>query len=114
MTDPRETVTVSPLAAIREKERALQQAIKTARERADQHVAEARARADAIKEQAEREGLRDAETFYSEGIARARAEAESLRKKGERDATSAIQISRAHISLAVEYIVRFVLPRTDA
>ncbi len=113
MADPQEAVTVSPLTAIRDKERALQQAIHNAQERADKQVAEARDRADAIKEQAERDGLRDAETLYQDGLARARAEAETLRKKGEAEATAAGAAGRARIAQAVDYIVRFVLPRAD-
>ncbi len=102
-----------PLAAIREKERALQQSIHEVQARADQRVAEARASADVIKDQAERDGLREAEAFYQEGLGRARAEAEAIQAKGAAEAAAAGAAGRAHILRAVEYIVHFVLPRGD-
>jgi len=114
MADSQAAATLSPLAAIRDKERTLQQAIKDAQERAAEHVATARARADAIKEQAERDGLSEAETLYQDGLARARTEAEALQKKGEAEAASAGQVGRSRIARGVEHIVQFVLPRTDS
>ncbi len=104
---------VRPLAAIRDKERALAQEIRAAQERADARVAEARARAVVIKEQAERDGVREAETLLQEGLARARAEAESIRAEGETNAASLREAGRTRVAEAVEYIVSFVLPHLE-
>lgn len=105
--------TGSPLAAIRDKERALAQAIRTAQEKAAEHVALARARADAIKEQAERDGLQAAEALYQNGMAKARAEADGIRAAGEEQAAHLQEASRARVPAAADYIVEFVLPHSD-
>jgi vacuolar-type H+-ATPase subunit H len=100
----------NPLIAIRDKERALAQAISAAHARADARVAEARARADAIQSQAERDGMREAEALYQDGIERARAEAGEIQARGEADAAALRAAGRARLEEAVEYIIRFVLP----
>ncbi len=104
---------ISPLAVIREKERALEKEIRTAQERADARIAQARARADAIKAQAERDGVSEAEKLYQEGIARARTQAGAIEEHGEADAVALRDAGRAKIQQAVEYIVQFVLPKND-
>jgi V/A-type H+-transporting ATPase subunit G/H len=108
-----ELSTYSPLAVIRDKERVLAQETRAAQARADARIADARARADAIKQQAEREGVRDAEALFQDGLARARSEADALRMAGEAQATALREQGSKRVAAAVEYIVQFVLPRTD-
>lgn len=100
-----------PLAAIREKERVLAEAIRLAKEQAQARIAEARARATALTEQAERDGMQSAEKFYQDGIATAREQAHAIRLEGEAAATKLRERGAAHITTAVEYITQFVLPR---
>ena len=102
---------VNPLIAIRDKERALAQEIRAAQERADARVAEARVRADAIKSQAERDGMCEAEALYQDGLGRARTEASKIEARGEADAAALRQAGRARLQDAMQYIIRFVLPR---
>jgi V/A-type H+-transporting ATPase subunit G/H len=109
MIDP----STSPLAVIHEKEHELAEAIRLARERAQARLAEARARANALKEQAEREGMQQAEQFYQDGIARARAQAEAQRAAGQAAANQLRENGTVRLDEAVEYIVRFVLPKLE-
>ena len=102
--------TPSPLAIIRDQERAIAQQIRAAQERADARVADARTRADAIKAQAERDGMRQAETLYQDGIERARAEASEIEARGASGAAALREAGRVGLHEAMEYIVRFVLP----
>ncbi len=102
---------VNPLIAIRDKERALAQEIRAAHECADARIAEARVRADAIKSQAERDGMCEAEALYQDGLGRARAEASEIEARGEGDAAALHEVGRARLQEAMQYIIRFVLPR---
>jgi len=104
---------VNPLIAIRDRERALAQAIRAAQERAATQIAEARARADALKQQAERDGMRDADTIYQDGLARAHMQAAEIEKQGQSQADALAQTGHAQIACAVEYIIEFVLPRVE-
>ncbi len=104
------TAAITPLAVIRDKERALAQEIHAAQERANALIAQARARADAIKTQAEQDGMREVEVLYQDGLARARRELSEIEARGESDATALGEAGRARIQEAVEYIIRFVLP----
>jgi vacuolar-type H+-ATPase subunit H len=103
----------SPLAIIREKERAFDKEIRAALERANARVAKARARGDEIKVQAEQDGVREAETLYQEGLVRARIEASAIAERGEADAVLLLQAGRMKIQKAVDHIIRFVLPKID-
>ncbi len=105
--------TISPLTIIRNKERALAQEITAAQERANALIAQARARADAIKTQAEQDGMRDAEVLYQDGLARARRELSEIDARGKADAIALGEAGRARIQEAVEYIIRFVLPENE-
>ncbi len=105
--------TSSPLAAIRDKERALEKEIRAAQEHANARIADARARADAINAQAERDGMREAETLYQEGLARARTQANQIEERGKADADALRATGRTRIQQAVDYIVRFVLPHNE-
>ncbi len=105
---------VSPLAAIRSKERALAEQIEAAQTSAHATVSDALARAAAIKQQAEREGLADAEALYQDGLARAKEEAAALVRDGEAEARQERQAGLSHMDAAVNYIVSFVLPRPSA
>ncbi|HEX9075041.1 MAG TPA: V-type ATPase subunit subunit G family protein [Anaerolineae bacterium] len=109
-----ESSTLSPLVAIRDKERALAQEIRAAEERANAMLVDARARADAVKQQAEREGLQAAEALYQEGLAGARDEAEAISRQGEANAVQQRQDGLARIDDAVNYIVNFVLPHQES
>lgn len=109
-----ESLTPSPLVAIRDKERALAQEIRAAEERANAMLVDARARADAVKQQAEREGLQAAEALYQEGLAGARDEAEAISRQGEANAVQQRQDGLARIDDAVNYIVNFVLPHQES
>lgn len=109
-----ESSTLSPLVAIRDKERALAQEIRAAEERANAMLVDARARADAVKQQAEREGLQSAEALYQEGLAGARDEAEAISRQGEANAVQQRQDGLARIDDAVNYIVNFVLPHQES
>ncbi|MGE5262105.1 MAG: V-type ATPase subunit subunit G family protein [Acidobacteriota bacterium] len=109
-----ESLTPSPLVAIRDKERALAQEIRAAEERANALMVDARARADAVKQQAERDGLEAAETLYQEGLAGARDEAAAISRQGEADAVQQRQVGLARIDEAVNYIVNFVLPHQES
>lgn len=109
-----ESSTTSPLIAIRDKEHALAQEIRSAEERANAIMVEARSRANAVKQQAEREGLQAAEAFFQEGVARARDEAAAVSRQGETDAAQQRQDGLARIDDAVNYIVNFVLPRQES
>ncbi len=103
----------SPLAAIRDKERALAQEIQTAQEKAAARVAEARTRADSIRQQAEREGMQEAETLYQQGLERARAQAQVVSQDGEAQADKLRQAGLARIGKAVDHILQFVLPHNQ-
>jgi V/A-type H+-transporting ATPase subunit G/H len=103
----------SPLAVIREKEHELAEAIRLARERAQARLAEARARANTLREQAEREGMAHAEQFYQDGLARARAQAELVRNAGQAAAHQLRVNGTTRLAEAIEYIVRFVLPSSE-
>jgi V/A-type H+-transporting ATPase subunit G/H len=109
MLDP----SVQPLVVIREKERELAEAIRLAREQAQARLADARARANAIKEQAEREGMQQAEQVYQEGIARARTQAELVRNAGQAAARQLRANGTTRLTEAIECIVRFVLPSIE-
>lgn len=116
MTDPSIVVaslSSQPLAAIREKERVLAEAIRRAHEQAQARIAEARARANAIKEQAERDSVQEAEKFYQDGIVTAREQVHTIRLEGDSAATRLHEHGTARISEAAEYIVQFVLPRSE-
>jgi len=102
-----------PLAAIREKENELGQAVRLAHEAAQARVAEARQRAAAIKEQAERDGMQEAENLLQHGIADAREQAHAILLEGESTATKLREHGTARISEAADYIVRFVLPSVE-
>ncbi len=69
MADP----TQQPLAAIREKEHALAQAIQLVKVQTQARIAAARTRANETLQQAERDSIQQAEQFYQDGIAHARA-----------------------------------------
>ena len=105
---------VSPLAAIREKERILAQEIRAAEERASTTVAEARARADTIKQQAEQEGLKDADALYKQGLQKAEEQAKGMSAEGEARAAELRAAGLGCVQKAVDYIVQFVLPRTGS
>jgi vacuolar-type H+-ATPase subunit H len=105
--------TPSPLAVIRDRERAIAQQIRTAQERADARVADARLRSEAMRSQAERDGLRQAQALYEDGLNRARAEANEVLTRGEADAAALREAGRARIQKALEYIIRFVLPHKE-
>lgn len=102
--------TISPLAVIRDKERALAREIAAAQERANALLVQARARADAIKAQAEQDGRRDAEALYQVGLERARREAGEIRTRGEADDAALREAARSRIQEAVDHIIAFVLP----
>ncbi len=104
---------LSPLAAIRDKERSLGQETRSAQERADAKVAEAHARADSIKQQAEREGLKEAEALYQQGLTRAREQAQVVTQDGEVEAAKLRQAGLGRVGKAVDYILQFVLPRNQ-
>ncbi|MBI5649953.1 MAG: hypothetical protein HZC40_05815 [Chloroflexi bacterium] len=104
---------VNPLVAIRDQERALAQKIRAAQERATARIADARARADALKQTAEREGVRDADALYQAGLERARAQAGEIEKNGQAQSVARADAGRAHLARAVESIIAFVLPRVE-
>ncbi len=101
---------LSPLAAIRDKERSLAQQIHSSQEQADAKVAQAHARADSIKQQAEREGVQEAETLYQQGLAQAREQAQVVSQDGEAEADKLRQAGLVRVGKAVDYILQFVLP----
>jgi vacuolar-type H+-ATPase subunit H len=105
-----ESSNVSPLAAIRDKERALSQEIRVAQERANAKVTEAHARAEAIKQQAERDGMSEADKLYQNGLAVARTESVAISKAGETQAAQQHQSGMRRIAEAMNYIVSYVLP----
>jgi vacuolar-type H+-ATPase subunit H len=111
MPSPEKTTT-SPLAAIRDQERTLSQQIRTAEERSNKTLADARARSDALKQQAESEGVREAESLYQAGLARAREEATVITRDGEKRAVQQQETGMKRIAKAVDHIVAFVLPRS--
>lgn len=104
---------LSPLAAIRDKERSLSQETRSAQERADAKVAEAHAQADSIKQQAEREGLKEAEALYQQELTRAREQAQVVTQDGEAEAAKLRQAGLGRVGKAVDYILQFVLPRNQ-
>lgn len=103
----------SPLVAIRDKERALTQQFRAVQEQADARVAQARVRADEIKQQAEREGLSEAEALYQQGLARAREQSQVLAAEGEAQAAKLREAGITRISKAVDHILQFVLPHSQ-
>ncbi len=105
--------TSSPLAVIRDKERALGQEIRLAEEHAAATVTQARARAEAIKTQAESEGMREAEALYQNGLAQARQQADATRVEGEKAARQLLTAGTARIGKAVDHILAFILPHTN-
>ncbi len=109
-----EPVTISPLIAIRDKERALAQAIESAQEAANAKLAAARARSEELRQQAEREGQAAADAWYQEGLKQAQAEAAVLVKQGEADAVEQRQAGLARMDVAVNRIVSFVLPHAES
>ncbi len=105
--------TQSPLVAIRDKERAMALQISAAQERADAKVAEARARAESVKQQAEREGMQEAEALYQQGLSRAREQAQVVVQGGQTQAAKLHDAGLERIGKAVDYILRFVLPHNQ-
>ncbi len=103
----------SPLAAIRDKERTLANEIRAAQANAAAKVAEAHARADALKEQAERDGLREADALYQDGLAKAREQAAKISTEGDAQAVQLLESGRSKIAKAADHIVQFVLPKTN-
>ncbi len=110
---PGSEATLSPLVAIRDKERALALEIRAAQERADGKVAQARARAESLKQQAEREGVQEAEALYQQGLARAREQAQVVSAEGQAQAAKLQEAGRGRIGKAVDYILQFVLPHNQ-
>lgn len=112
MTDPPQgdSVPMRPLAAIRDKENALAQAIQLAQEQAQAYVDEARIRANAIEEQAERDSMQETAKLYQDGIARASEQADAIRWEGESVASQLYKSGWAKLAEATEYIVQFALP----
>ncbi|MBI5030592.1 MAG: hypothetical protein HZB51_08690 [Chloroflexi bacterium] len=102
-----------PLAAIREKERALAQSIQVAHEQTQARIAEAQLRSNETQEQAERDGIQQVEKLYQDGIAHARALAEAIHSDGESAAIRLRENGMARIAEAAEYIMQFVLPHGD-
>lgn len=100
----------SPLAVIRDKERALGLEIRAAEEHANATLAAARARADTLKQQAEAEGMREADALYQRGLAHAQEQAAAISAEGETRAKTLQTSGLARIGQAVDYIVQFVLP----
>ncbi len=103
----------SPLASIRDKERRLAQEIQAAQEKAAAKVAEARARADSIRQQAEREGMQEAESLYQQGLERAREQAQVISRDGEAQAEKLRQAGLGRVGKAVDHILQFVLPHNQ-
>ncbi len=104
---------LSPLVAIRDKERSLAQEIRSAQERADAKVAQAHAQADSIKQQAERQGVQEAEALYQQGLAQAREQAQVVSQDGEAEAGKSRQAGLGRVGKAVNHILQFVLPHTQ-
>ena len=107
---PRSGDAVSPLLAIRERERELAERVSAAHERAQTRIGAARARAGEIKADAEREGMAQAQSAHDGALARAFEQAESIRQAGVDQANALIQFARPRIPAAVDEIVRLVLP----
>ncbi len=103
--------TASPLAAIRDKERALENNLREAEQRANKIGNDARARAEAIRQQAEREGMQEADRLYQEGLAKAQQQADQIAAEGEANAKRLQETGLAKIGQAVDRIVQFVVPR---
>jgi V/A-type H+-transporting ATPase subunit G/H len=103
----------SPLVAIRDKERALASDIRAAQERADAKVADARTRAESLKQQAEREGMQEAEALYQQGLTRAREQAQVVSAEGQAQAAKQHEAGLGRIGKAVDYILQFVLPHSQ-
>ncbi len=103
--------TQSPLAAIRDKERALETGIREAEERATKIQADARARADAIRQQAEREGKAEADRLYQDGLAGAQKQANQISADGEAQAKQVHENGLKRIGQAVDRILAYVVPR---
>ncbi len=103
----------SPLAVIRDKERALAQEIRAAEEHANATLAAARARADTLKQQAETEGMREADALYQNGLTHAKEQAAAISAEGEAHARALHTSGLARIGQAVDHIVQFVLPRAE-
>ncbi len=103
-----------PLAAIRDKEHTLAQAIQAAQVQAQARIAEARTRANEILQQAERDGIQEGEQFYQDGIVHARAQADVIRSDGESAAIQLRDNGMARIAEAAEDIMQFVLPHVDS
>ncbi len=108
-----ESSSPSPLVAIRDKERSLSKELQAAQERADARVAEARGRAESIKQQAEREGMQEAEALYQQGLARAREQAQVVSQEGQAQAAKLHAAGLGRIGKAVDHILRFVLPHSQ-
>ncbi len=104
---------LSPLVAIRDKERALASEIRSAQERADARVADARARAESLKQLAEREGMQEAEALYQQGLVRAREQAQVVSQEGQTQAAKQHEAGLGRIGKAVDHILRFVLPHSQ-
>ncbi len=103
--------TTSPLAAIRDKERALETGIREAEVRATKITADARTRAEAIRQQAESEGAKEADRLYQEGLTKAQQQANQTSAEGEAHAKRLHETGRARIGQAVDRILQFVVPR---
>ena len=101
--------TSSPLAAIRDTERALEKRLREAEQRAGTLTADARARADAIRKQAESEGVKEAEDLYQVGLATAYQQADSITADGEKHARQLYETGLGRIGRAVDRIMAFVI-----
>ncbi len=103
----------TPLVVIRDKERALAAETRAAQERADGQVAQARTRAENIKQQAEREGMQEAEALYQQGLVRAREQALIVSQKGQGEAAKLHEAGLGRIGKAVDHILKYVLPHNQ-
>ena len=109
-----ETDSISPLQAIKQKEGALRQRVKGARQQAETRVRAARMEAEQIIAQADQAGRAEAEACYQQGVEQARQQAEAIVKAAHQDAAALRRQAQARLDEVAGQISTLVLPENTS
>lgn len=104
------TDSISPLQAIKQKEVALRQRVKEARQQAEARVRAAQVEAEQIIAQADQAGRAEAEACYQQGVEQARQQAEAIVKAAHQDAAALRRRAQARLDEVADQISMLVLP----
>jgi vacuolar-type H+-ATPase subunit H len=101
---------ISPLQAIKQREVALRQRVKEARQQAEARIRAAQVEGEQIIAQADQAGRAEAEACYQQGVNQARQQAEAIVKAAHQDAAALRCQAQARLDDVARQISTLVLP----